>query len=67
MEETQQRRQQTTTTNNLSTFLQEMVDDQREFQMNVGRAMDVLRNDYPYFLKRAPGEFFSGVSSFIEY
>jgi hypothetical protein len=42
--------------NNLSPFLQEMVDEQREFQMNVGRAMDVLRNDYPEFLRRSPGK-----------
>lgn len=42
--------------NNLSPFLQEMVDEQREFQMNVGKAMDVLKGDYPYFLKRSPGE-----------
>lgn len=40
---------------NLSPFLQGMVDEQRELQMNVGKAMDVLRKDYPYFLKRAPG------------
>lgn len=39
---------------NLSPFLQGMVDEQRELQMNVGKAMDVLRKDYPYFLKRAP-------------
>jgi hypothetical protein len=38
----------------LSPFLQGMVDEQRELQMNVGKAMDVLRKDYPYFLKRAP-------------
>lgn len=31
-----------------------MVDEQRELQMNVGKAMDVLRKDYPYFMKRAP-------------
>ncbi|KAL7495012.1 hypothetical protein ACHAWT_003746 [Skeletonema menzelii] len=40
--------------NNLSPFLQEMVDEQRELQMNVGKAMDTLRKDYPYILKRAP-------------
>jgi hypothetical protein len=45
--------------NNLSPFLQEMVDEQRELQMNVGKAMDTLRKDYPYFLKRAPGKFLS--------
>lgn len=33
-----------------------MVDEQRELQMNVGKAMDVLQKDYPYFLRRAPGE-----------
>ncbi|KAL9186687.1 hypothetical protein ACHAXT_005925 [Thalassiosira profunda] len=38
----------------LSPFLQGMVDEQRELQMNVGKAMDVLRKDYPMFLKRAP-------------
>ncbi|EJK74173.1 hypothetical protein THAOC_04164 [Thalassiosira oceanica] len=38
----------------LSPFLQELVDDQRELQMNVGKAMDVLRKDYPDFLRRAP-------------
>lgn len=43
--------------NNLSPFLQEMVDEQRELQMNVGKAMDVLKHDYPYFLKRSPGEY----------
>lgn len=40
--------------NNLSPFLQEMVDEQRELQMNVGKALDTLRKDYPDFLKRAP-------------
>lgn len=34
-----------------------MVDEQRELQMNVGKAMDTLRKDYPYILKRAPGKF----------
>mmetsp|Transcript_19971 Transcript_19971/g.30428 ORF Transcript_19971/g.30428 Transcript_19971/m.30428 type:complete len:267 (-) Transcript_19971:75-875(-) len=40
--------------NNLSPFLQEMVDEQRELQMNVGKAMDTLRKDYPDFLSRTP-------------
>lgn len=43
---------------NLSPFLQEMVDEQRILQMNVGKAMDTLRSDYPYFLKRSPGKLF---------
>ena len=42
--------------NNLSPFLQEMVDENRELQMNVGKALDTLRKDYPDFLKRAPGK-----------
>ena len=41
---------------NLSPFLQGMVDEQRQLQMNVGKAMDTLRKDYPYFLKRSPGK-----------
>ena len=36
------------------------MDEQRELQINVGKAMDVLRKDYPYFLKRAPGEYCDG-------
>ena len=44
--------------NNLSPFLQEMVDEQRELQMNVGKALDTLRKDYPDFLKRAPGKLY---------
>ena len=43
---------------NLSPFLQEMVDEQRELQMNVGKALDTLRKDYPDFLKRAPGKLY---------
>ncbi len=42
--------------NYLSPFLQEMIDEQRQLQMNVGKAMDALRKDYPYFLKRSLGE-----------
>jgi len=36
----------------LSPMLREIVDERREFQMNVGRAMDTLRKDYPDLLKR---------------
>lgn len=43
-----------TNDDSLSPFLQGMVNEQAELQMNVGKAMDVLRKDYPYFLKRAP-------------
>ena len=40
----------------LSPMLREIVDERREFQMNVGRAMDTLRKDYPDLLKREFGE-----------
>ena len=58
-EETLEQRTSTANTNeknNLSPFLQEMVDENRELQMNVGKALDTLRKDYPDFLKRAPGK-----------
>merc|ERR1719296_125002 len=38
----------------LSPFLREMVDEQRELQMHVGKAMDAFRRDYPDFLRRTP-------------
>lgn len=56
VKESPQTKEESAETDNLSPFLREMVDEQRELQMNVGKAMDVLRNDYPYFLRRAPGE-----------
>jgi len=66
-EETLERTTSTANTNkndnNLSPFLQEMVDEQRELQMNVGKALDTLRKDYPDFLKRAPGKLYIVVSS----
>jgi len=67
-EETLEQRTSTANTkndnnNNLSPFLQEMVDEQRELQMNVGKALDTLRKDYPDFLKRAPGKLYIVVSS----
>jgi hypothetical protein len=44
----------TTNENNLLPFLRGMLDEQQELQMNVGKAMDALQKDYPYFLRRAP-------------
>ncbi|KAL7476143.1 hypothetical protein ACHAW6_002022 [Cyclotella cf. meneghiniana] len=54
VKEPPQTKEESAETDNLSPFLREMVDEQRELQMNVGKALDVLRNDYPYFLRRAP-------------
>jgi len=68
-EETLEQRTSTANTNkndnNLSPFLQEMVDEQRELQMNVGKALDTLRKDYPDFLKRAPGKFIVCIAVFM--
>jgi hypothetical protein len=52
---------------NLSPFLQEMVDEQRILQMNVGKAMDTLRSDYQYFLKRAPGKFHQKIAQLTQF
>jgi len=42
------------TTTELPTVLQGIVDERREFEMNLGKAMDVLRNDYPSILYKTP-------------
>lgn len=39
----------------LPPVIQSIADERREFQMNLGKAMDTLRKDMPYILKRAPG------------
>ena len=36
--------------------LSSMCDDSKEFDLNLGRAIDTLRHDYPDMLRRAPGE-----------
>ena len=42
----------------LPPVIRSIADERREFQMNLGKAMDTLRKDMPYILKRAPGMFF---------
>ena len=44
------------TTSELPPLLQDMVNERRNFEMNLGRAMDVLRKDYPYMLYKTPGK-----------
>lgn len=44
----------TTGTTELPLILQDIVDERREFEINLGRAMDTLRKDYPHILYRAP-------------
>lgn len=38
----------------LPPVIQQIADERREFQMNLGKAMDTLRKDMPYILKRSP-------------
>mmetsp|Transcript_5168 Transcript_5168/g.6677 ORF Transcript_5168/g.6677 Transcript_5168/m.6677 type:complete len:246 (+) Transcript_5168:122-859(+) len=38
----------------LPPLLQEMATERRNYEMNLGRAMDVLRKDYPYMLHKMP-------------
>lgn len=40
----------------LPPVIQQIADERREFQMNLGKAMDTLRKDMPYILKRSPGK-----------
>jgi hypothetical protein len=42
----------------LPPVIQSIADERREFQMNLGKAMDTLRKDMPEILKRAPGKNF---------
>ncbi len=44
-------------TSELPPLLQDMVNERRNFEMNLGKAMDVLRKDYPYMLYKTPGKF----------
>jgi hypothetical protein len=49
----------TTRSNNnlrdLPPVLQQITDERKNFQMNLGKAMDTIRKDMPYILKRTPG------------
>jgi hypothetical protein len=44
-------------TADLPPLLQDMVNERRNYEINLGRAMDVLRKDYPCMLYKTPGEF----------
>ena len=39
----------------LPPVLQQLIDERQRFEMNLGKAMDTLRKDYPYMLKRPLG------------
>jgi len=42
------------TSSDLPPALQYMVDERREYELNLGKAMDTLRKDYPELLRRQP-------------
>ena len=44
------------TSSNLPPVLQQITDERRNFQVNLGKAMDTLRKDMPYILKDTPGK-----------
>lgn len=44
------------TSTNLPPLLQDMVEERREFELNLGKAMDTLRKDYPDMLHKSPGK-----------
>ena len=43
----------------LPPVLQQITDERKNFQMNLGKAMDTLRKDMPYILKDTPGKYSS--------
>jgi len=56
----------------LSPVLQQITDERKNFQVNLGKAMDTLRKDMPYILKETPGmlklnSFYSIVTMFCRY
>jgi hypothetical protein len=40
----------------LPPLIQQIADERREFQVNLGKAMDTIRKDMPEILKSAPGK-----------
>ena len=41
----------------LPPVMKEMVNERREYELNLGKAMDTLRTDYPRLLTTLPGMF----------
>ena len=54
---------ESTGTRSLPPLLQDMADERREFEMNLGKAMDTLRKDYPTMLHKTPGTNEESISS----
>jgi hypothetical protein len=41
----------------LPPVIQQIADERREFQLNLGKAMDTLKKDMPEILRKQPGEY----------
>ena len=54
---TSHRKPLTQANGDLPPVIQQIADERLEFNMNLGKAMDTLRKDMPYLLRRLPGEF----------
>ena len=48
--------EETTGSRSLPPLLKNMADERREFEVNLGKAMDTLRKDYPNMLHKQPGK-----------
>jgi hypothetical protein len=48
--------EETTGSRSLPPLLKNMADERREFEVNLGKAMDTLRKDYPSMLHKQPGK-----------
>jgi hypothetical protein len=48
---------ETSSSSTLPPMLQDMANERKNFQMNLGKAMDTLRKDMPYILNTTPGKF----------
>ena len=51
--------EKTATTRDLPPLLQTLADERREYELNLGKAMDTLRKDYPTMLYKTPGRFYA--------
>lgn len=43
-------------TGRLPPVLQDMINERREYELKLGKAMDTLQTDYPHLLIKTPGE-----------
>ena len=52
-------------TRDLPPLLQTLADERREYELNLGKAMDTLRKDYPHMLYQTPGAFYRRLYVFL--